>query len=82
MSGSSSSWNAARCTRSRWELMGAGRKLADKLGVELAAAVLCGPGDADGRSSFGVPSPTAPTSSIIAPSPVLTITATKPIRGA
>jgi electron transfer flavoprotein alpha subunit len=29
-----------------WELMGAGRKLADKLGVELAAAVLGPPGAA------------------------------------
>jgi len=29
-----------------WELMGEGRKLADKLGVQLAAAVLGGPGEA------------------------------------
>ena len=29
-----------------WELMGAGRHLADKLGVQLAAAVLSGPGNA------------------------------------
>ncbi len=29
-----------------WELLGEGRKLADKLGVELAAVVLGGPGDA------------------------------------
>src|SRR6516225_3732378 len=31
-----------------WELMGAGRHLADKLGVQLAAAVLSGPGEAAG----------------------------------
>ena len=29
-----------------WELMGEGRKLADKLGVQLAAVVLGGPGEA------------------------------------
>ena len=29
-----------------WELLGEGRKLADKLGVELAAVVLGGPGEA------------------------------------
>lgn len=28
-----------------WELLGEGRKLADKLGVQLAAAVLGGPGE-------------------------------------
>src|SRR6516164_8918759 len=34
-----------------WELMGAGRHLADKLGVQLAAAVLSGPGDAAGAAA-------------------------------
>src|SRR6516225_9215424 len=34
-----------------WELMGAGRRLADKLGAQLAAAVLSGPGDAAGAAA-------------------------------
>ncbi|MCA1910023.1 MAG: electron transfer flavoprotein subunit alpha/FixB family protein [Magnetospirillum sp.] len=33
-----------------WELLGEGRKLADKLGVELAGALLAGPGDATGAA--------------------------------
>ena len=46
-----------------WELMGAGRKLADKLGVELAAAVIGPPGAATQQPSQRH-SATAPTSSI------------------
>ncbi len=49
-----------------WELLGAGRKLADKLGVELAAVVLGAPrrGDAGGvpRKRFAM-APTSPISS-------------------
>ncbi len=61
-----------------WELMGAGRKLADKLKVELAAVVL---GRTTRRRSTPPPKPSAmaPTSPMWWPIPCSPTIATRPI---